>query len=74
MDYPIMHTKYTVLIDGTEMKSCDSRAQAEAWAWYYNTSPGCKATIQKVEWEEKPEGEDLYLWLKETRNVQRLER
>lgn len=45
--------KYLVLVDGTEMKSCDSRVQAEAWAWFYNTSPGCKAKIQEIEWEEE---------------------
>lgn len=46
-------TRFLVMVDGTEMKSCDSRAQAEAWAWFYNTSPGCRAKIMEVEWEEE---------------------
>ena len=47
-----LQTRYLVLIDGREMKSCESRTQAEWWAIFYAASPGCKPKIEKVEWEE----------------------
>jgi len=50
-----LQTRYLVLVDGTQMQSCESRAQAESWAIFYGTSPGCKPKIEKVEWEEGEE-------------------